>query len=302
MNPFDTNCARGLFQALGQCGDVAAQQRLAREYRAISRAAAGIVREEEWFHFGFSITPPAPRSQTPFGNALLETPFREPDPKPSFEGMRPQTEFGNEGQNLKSKIVPSISSDDFRKRYGVVDDGRAIHGFTRVRDTQVVLALLVHHRPRRILEIGTAAGHMTANLSEWSADDAQVFSIGVIAGRADSAPVEQRPEDPPEAGFGKQANHFGKGHKVTLIAADSLEYNFQQIAPIDFAFIDGGRTGVRNEWHCLPAKVSWCFGRRIFAVAPPLATHGRVLRSMCAPATEPGRAKMLKKDGSAIRI
>jgi hypothetical protein len=37
-----------------------------------------------------------PRSQTPFGNAAWETPFRARR-ETEFPGLRSQTEFGNEG-------------------------------------------------------------------------------------------------------------------------------------------------------------------------------------------------------------
>jgi predicted O-methyltransferase YrrM len=139
---------------------------------------------------------------------------------------------------LPLKTAQVISAEKFQRSYRAVEAGRALHGFTPPRDTQVVLALLAQARPQRILEIGTAAGHMTANLTEWSPDDAQVFSLGITADMAATRNA-QAPEAPPPQAFGAQKDHFGKGHKVTLIAADSLHFDFQQIAPIDFAFIDG---------------------------------------------------------------
>ncbi len=102
-----------------------------------------------------------------------------------------------------------------------------------------MLALLVHARPRRILEIGTALGHMTANLAEWSPDEAVVFSLGTVAGEPATGSPQQAPEAPPRADFGRLAGHFGKGHKVFLTTADSLHYDFSRLAPLDFAFIDG---------------------------------------------------------------
>jgi len=123
--------------------------------------------------------------------------------------------------------------------HGCLDTSRAIHGFTKPVDTQAVLTLPQHAQAQRILEIGTAAGHMTANLSEWSPADAQVFSLGVINDLGIPTSAAQRADDPPRAHFGRFANHFGKAHKVFFITADSLHYDFERLAPLDFAFIDG---------------------------------------------------------------
>ena len=50
-----------------------------------------------------------PRSQTPFGNALFETPFRVARSRytreTEFRGSRSQTEFGNEGEKPKSRTL-----------------------------------------------------------------------------------------------------------------------------------------------------------------------------------------------------
>jgi GT2 family glycosyltransferase/tetratricopeptide (TPR) repeat protein len=48
QNPFDCNVARGLFQALGQCGDGEAQRRLADDRRLLTRAAPELVPVEPW--------------------------------------------------------------------------------------------------------------------------------------------------------------------------------------------------------------------------------------------------------------
>src|SRR5262249_38723033 len=46
-------------------------------------------------------------------------------------------------------------------------------------------------------------------------------------------------EAPPEADFGRLAGHLGGGHKVRLIRADSLHFDFGSLAPLDFVFLDG---------------------------------------------------------------
>ena len=134
---------------------------------------------------------------------------------------------------------PPLSLEEFHRRFGDPDTARAVHSFTPPADTHVVLALLAHGRHRRVLEIGTAGGHMTANLTEWTPDDAVVFTLGAVADLPAGAPEQQRDEVPPRAEFGRFADHFGKAHKVLFATADSLHYDFGRMAPLDFAFIDG---------------------------------------------------------------
>ena len=105
----------------------------------------------------------------------------------------------------------------------------------------VVLTLLQHARPRAVLEIGTALGHMTANLTRWTGDDARIFTIDLVRGMSRATPgaVEQQGEVPDRADWSRFANHFGKAHKAFFITADTMTYDFGRLAPLDFAFIDG---------------------------------------------------------------
>src|SRR5262249_6251718 len=112
-------------------------------------------------------------------------------------------------------------------------------GFTPREDTHVVLTLLAHTQARRILEIGTAEGHMTANLTEWSAEDATIFTLGITDDMTGASRPEQHYEAPPRQVLGRLCGHFGKGDKVFQVTADSLHYDFTRLAPLDFAFIDG---------------------------------------------------------------
>jgi hypothetical protein len=105
-----------------------------------------------------------------------------------------------------------------------------------------VLTLLVHARPRRVLEVGTALGHMTANLTHWTPEDACIFTIDIVRGmaRAAAGASEQQVEVPSRADLGRFADHFGQAHKVFFITADTMRYDFGRLAPLEFAFIDGG--------------------------------------------------------------
>ena len=51
-----------------------------------------------------------------------------------------------------------------------------------------MLTLLLHARPSRLLEIGTALGHMCANLTRWTPEDARVFTIALVRGMLRAAP------------------------------------------------------------------------------------------------------------------
>jgi glycosyltransferase involved in cell wall biosynthesis len=136
--------------------------------------------------------------------------------------------------------IERIDVDDFTRQYGAPDLARALRGYTLATDTRVVLTLLTHAGARRVLEIGTAFGDMTANLTEWTGDDARIFSLGIVRGMEAAGIPEQDYEAPEQAEFGRSADHFGKVHKVSFITADSRDFDFGRLAPLDFVFLDGG--------------------------------------------------------------
>jgi predicted O-methyltransferase YrrM len=196
-------------------------------------------------------------------------------PEPWFAEKRPAA----------TRRFPPVSLDEFHRAFGHEDTARAHCAFTVKRDAHVILTLLRHARAKRILEIGTAAGHMTANLTEWSPDGAHIFSLGAVADMGIATPHGQRPEDPPRSAFGAQANHFGKAHKVYFITADSLRYDFERLAPLDFAFIDGAhdvehvlsdslkvyramRPGGYVVWHDFGSATPWVEVRQALAQVP----------------------------------
>jgi hypothetical protein len=91
-----------------------------------------------------------------------------------------------------------MTRGEFAAMFGEPDVNGAICGYTRAEDTRAVLTLLVHARPNRVLEIGTSLGHMTANLTRWTPEDAQVFTIDLVCGmnRARPGAFEQDVEVP----------------------------------------------------------------------------------------------------------
>jgi glycosyltransferase involved in cell wall biosynthesis/tetratricopeptide (TPR) repeat protein len=134
-----------------------------------------------------------------------------------------------------------MSRGEFAARFGAPDVNGAICAYTRQDDTRAVLTLLVHARPKRVLEIGTALGHMTANLTRWTTDDAQVFTIDLVRGmnRARPGAFEQDVEVPGHAEWARFANEFGTAYKAFLITADTMTYDFGRLAPLEFVFVDG---------------------------------------------------------------
>jgi glycosyltransferase involved in cell wall biosynthesis/tetratricopeptide (TPR) repeat protein len=178
-------------------------------------------------------------------------------------------------ERLSRTQVVSLTPDEFARRFGCPEAPSALCGFTPPADTRLVLALVAHLHPHRVLEVGTAAGHMTANLTAWTPPGAVVYSVGVIAEDGAGLVVgEQGPEVPPRAEFARFVNHFGTGHKAALIAADSRVCDFGRFAPLDFAFIDGGhdfetarsdsrkayaalRPGGCLVWHDFGSSVPW---------------------------------------------
>ncbi|OWK35319.1 glycosyltransferase [Fimbriiglobus ruber] len=138
--------------------------------------------------------------------------------------------------------VVNLSPDEFAKRFGTPDTAAALSGFTPPADTRAVLTLVAHVRPLRVLEIGTAAGHMTANLTAWTPPDAVIFSLGVVSDGPPPGGAKdgQAPEIPPRAAFARHADHFRTGHKARLIVADSRTFEFDRLAPLDLVFVDGG--------------------------------------------------------------
>jgi glycosyltransferase involved in cell wall biosynthesis/predicted O-methyltransferase YrrM/Flp pilus assembly protein TadD len=236
-NPFDRAAARALFDVLKQTGDEEGQRRLIIDRRLLARAAPQCVLEEPWF---------------------------------TCQRTAPANRAGGPG----ALRVKTMTLEKFQHRFGNPDTGRALCGYTPAGDTHVVLSLLAALRPRRIVEVGTGLGHMTANLSEWSPDDATVFTLGTVADLPATGRAEQAYENPSRAEFGRFAGHFGKSHKILFATADSRSYDFGRLAPVDFAFIDGAhdfdhvlsdtrgvhaamRPGGCLVWHDFRSPVAW---------------------------------------------
>lgn len=314
-NPFDDASARTLADALVACGRADEAEYLRARRRVLATAAPNLVAELEVTappvapeplpvaepaasgerapqpppaecatptpvenETSAEVPPPAaPALEPPSAPALITAPSPEataephtltqptpaPLPEPSVLPTRPRTRFVD------------LSRQAFAARFGDPDTRAALSGFTPPHDTHAVLTLVAHLRPRRVLEIGTAAGHMTANLTAFTPPDAVVYSIGVVAeDQPRSGTAQQDYEVPRRDQFAKFVNHFGTAHKAMLVTADSRGYDFARLAPLDLAFVDGGhdlatarsdslgayaalRPGGVLVWHDVPSPTPW---------------------------------------------
>jgi predicted O-methyltransferase YrrM len=171
--------------------------------------------------------------------------------------------------------IQEIQLEEFNERFGPASVVGGLDGpYTPLRDFRILAGLLVRYDCKRILEIGTALGHTTANLTQFSRDDALIYTMGNSQEIQVDLAREQHGEIPSADRFGQHANHFGKIHKVFFIQADSTIYDFNRLGPLDFVFIDGGhhyeavssdsvksyracRPGGVITWHDFYARGSW---------------------------------------------
>ena len=198
-------------------------------------------------------------------------------------GPWPEAPEAGAGSGTSGRIVP-LALREFVRRFGDPDTARALCAYTPPGDTHAVLTLLAHARPRRVLEVGTALGHMTANLTEWSPEGARVVSLGTVRGMDAGGAAEQSVEAPDPADLGRYTGHFGKGDKVEVIAADTRRVDFARLGPFDFAFVDGGHdleqalhdsrasyaaleTGGWLVWHDVGHAAPWIRVREAIEVA-----------------------------------
>ena len=135
----------------------------------------------------------------------------------------------------------TMDQADFTSRFGGGDFAGRVCSYTPQVDTRRAHAALPRETPARAGG-RHGVGHMTANFTRWTVDDAQIFSMGIVRGMERSAPgaAEQEVDVPTPGDFARFADFFGKAWKAFFIMADSMIYDFGRLAPLDFAFIDGG--------------------------------------------------------------
>jgi glycosyltransferase involved in cell wall biosynthesis/predicted Zn-dependent protease/predicted O-methyltransferase YrrM len=296
-NPFDNAAAQALVESLVATGQVDEADCVRAHRRVLATAAPNLVADVRPSPVPAAI-PPATSLPTEPVQPIAETlslilePISVAAPAPRERPATPLTPLPAPSAPTPRTSRPSrpqtrfvdLSRESFHTRFGNPDTSTALSGFTPPVDTRMVLTLLAHAQPRRVLEIGTAAGHMTANLTALTPPDAVVYSLGIVAEEVPSAKPEgfrpqsgtphQDYEVPKRDQFARFVNHFGTARKAMLVTADSRTYDFTRLAPLDFAFVDGGhdlatarsdslasyqalRPGGVLVWHDVPSPTPW---------------------------------------------
>jgi hypothetical protein len=115
-----------------------------------------------------------------------------------------------------SARILTMSRAEFDAGFGKPNLAGGLCGYTREADTRTVLTLLVYARPWRVLEIGTALGHMTANLTRWTADDAEIHTIDMLQGIHSPVPWVKVREAIESLGFNEPVAHI-EGTEVAFL-------------------------------------------------------------------------------------
>ena len=190
--------------------------------------------------------------------------------------------------------VVTIGREKFLENIGNPDLSGALCGYTREHDTRAVLTLLCHAAPTRVLEIGTAFGHMTANLTRWTPRDGRIFSIGLVEGMARAAPgaLKQQGDTPAQGQRGRFADQFGTAHKAFFIMGDSMTYDFGRLAPLELATGPDGHAlriarspwfAVRGRIEAPRPKIDPTSAHFPAGCAWPTFTHGQLLPNEFEP-------------------
>ena len=162
-------------------------------------------------------------------------------------------------------------------------------------DTHTVLTLVAHLCPRRVLEIGTTAGHMTAHLTAFTPSDALVYSVRLTAEEVPPAPPvgfrprsDAAPRDravPHPGACAPVLDHFGTAHKALRITTGAGTFDATRLAPLDLVYAQGEsdrasgranslaaytarRPGGYLVWHDGRGPIGWGAGERSRAELP----------------------------------
>jgi predicted O-methyltransferase YrrM len=110
---------------------------------------------------------------------------------------------------VPSARIPTLSQAEFDARFDAPGLNGTRCGCTHKVDTRTVIVLLAHARPWRVLEVGKALGHLTANLTRLTADDAEIYTINIQPGMSKTAlgAAAQQVEIPGRTDWGRFAGH-----------------------------------------------------------------------------------------------
>ena len=97
---------------------------------------------------------------------------------------------------------------------------------------------------RRVLEIGTFRGGMTAHIARNTPADCQIFTLDLPRETLNSISSSMNPHDVALASLderlvGSEWQAIPERHKVHQLWGDSMSYDFSALAPFDVIYVDG---------------------------------------------------------------
>jgi predicted O-methyltransferase YrrM len=149
--------------------------------------------------------------------------------------------------------------DDLEQLYDFVNgfnyQGVTIPSWQKKTEILGLLRLVEQSQPRRVVEIGTAAGGTLFMLTQVAASDATVVSVDLPGGRLGAASISTRHRYPRwrarlYGGFGRdeQAVHVIRGDSHDVLTVEDVRRRLPD-GTFDFLFIDGDHSyeGVRRD-------------------------------------------------------
>jgi len=99
-------------------------------------------------------------------------------------------------------------------------------------------------RPRKVLEIGTYRGGMTAHIARNTPEDCEIWTIDLPREHQRSMTAEMLSSDVELAEMdislvGREWARTSDAHKIHQLWGDSMTYDFSDLAPVNLVYIDG---------------------------------------------------------------
>ncbi|AWM39103.1 GDP-mannose-dependent alpha-(1-6)-phosphatidylinositol monomannoside mannosyltransferase [Gemmata obscuriglobus] len=133
-----------------------------------------------------------------------------------------------------------LTADTFTARFGSVEVAEPPGALVPPADVRVVLALVAHFAPRRVLAIGTAAGRLSADVTAIAPPDAAVYVLGAPAGD-------------PLGPVARARNRIGTAQGMRFVGATNDHFEVGNLAPLDLAIVGTGSTPTPGRSHAVGA-------------------------------------------------
>ena len=124
----------------------------------------------------------------------------------------------------------------------VVSEFTCVDGNSSSYELCVINSLVKKYQPWNILEIGTFDGRTTLNMALNTEDSGKVYTLDLLTTETDNTRFALLDDE--QLYVGKQQNGArikgsGVGHKIIQLYGDSANYDFNELPPVSFIFIDG---------------------------------------------------------------